>query len=587
MGTVRFASPLASNNVSESAGFLEHVVLLSEASTQTVTVTITGPSYRAGDMDISTQILTFMPGQTRATFRVAIIDDQLYEGDEVFGYEITGATNAQIDMSVENFADVRKLLGYILDNDQPTLPTVRFVAPLASNNVSEGAGFLEHVVRLSAPSAQAVTVTITGPAYRAGDMDVSTQTLTFAPGQTTATFRAAIVDDQIYEGDEVFGYEITGATNAQIDMSVENFADVRKLLGYIVDNDAPGLPTVRFAAPLASNNVSEGAGFLEHVVQLSAPSTQAVTVTITGPAYRVGDMDISTQTLTFAPGQTRATFRVSIVDDQIYEGDEVFAYEITGVTNARIDMSVENFADVRKLLGYILDNDSPASSQTVQKAVESLLRGASTGLTADLNAKVAAGTLTLSGAVAEVVKAATPTLSVATMAYEFFTGKIPSVIGIDFLVSPNGPNSANLNSAAYAHFNVVNRFINFAANLGKYGEAKDSFAAKYGSMTLAQATKDAYAIIFGGTPTDAKVAALLEGRVDFLASFTGDGPSGIGTKAAMVGFLLAAAATENVGVMARSNEAWMLDLADGSAPFAIDILDPARGYYKADFIFGG
>ena len=27
--------------------------------------------------------------------------------------------------------------------------------------------------------------------------------------------------------------------------------------------------------------------------------------------------------------------------------------------------------------------------------------------------------------------------------------------------------------------------------------------------------------------------------------------------------------------------------SDGSAPYALDVLDPAKGYYKADFIFGG
>lgn len=39
--------------------------------------------------------------------------------------------------------------------------------------------------------------------------------------------------------------------------------------------------------------------------------------------------------------------------------------------------------------------------------------------------------------------------------------------------------------------------------------------------------------------------------------------------------------------MARSNDAWLADLIDGSAPFAIDILRPDLGYWKADFIFGG
>jgi hypothetical protein len=55
----------------------------------------------------------------------------------------------------------------------------------------------------------------------------------------------------------------------------------------------------------------------------------------------------------------------------------------------------------------------------------------------------------------------------------------------------------------------------------------------------------------------------------------------------MVGWLLAEAEKADLGVMARSNAAWLTDLADGSAPFAIDILDPAKGYNKADFVFGG
>jgi hypothetical protein len=79
----------------------------------------------------------------------------------------------------------------------------------------------------------------------------------------------------------------------------------------------------------------------------------------------------------------------------------------------------------------------------------------------------------------------------------------------------------------------------------------------------------------------------MDSRVDYLAYYGGDGPNGIGTKAAMVGFLLASAALEDVGVLARSNDAWLTDLSDGSAPFAVNILDPANGYWKADFIFGG
>ncbi|NQE60549.1 hypothetical protein E1H18_237 [Caulobacter sp. RHG1] len=213
--------------------------------------------------------------------------------------------------------------------------------------------------------------------------------------------------------------------------------------------------------------------------------------------------------------------------------------------------------------------------------------GAAADLAANLSSRLSDGSLTASGAVSAIVDAADATTSVASMSYQFFTGKTPSALGFDYLVSPTGGNSGNLNSEVYAKFNTVNRYINFAMNLGRNGEAKDSFAAEYGSLTLFEATRKAYGVIFGGVPTDAKVAQLLEGRIAFLASFSGDPAEGIGTKAAMVGFLLAAAATENLGVFARSNDAWLTDLADGSAPYAVNLIDPANGYYKAEFIYGG
>ncbi|PIB93219.1 hypothetical protein [Caulobacter sp. FWC2] len=208
-------------------------------------------------------------------------------------------------------------------------------------------------------------------------------------------------------------------------------------------------------------------------------------------------------------------------------------------------------------------------------------------LTKDLINKWTIGALTADQVTQAIVNAADSTTSVASMSYQFFTGKVPSQLGVDFLISPTGPNTTNLNSAYYAKFDTVNRYINFAVNLGKDGDGKASFAAAYGDLSLLDATKKAYAAIFGATPTDAKAHQLIDTRVDYLAYYGGDGPSGIGTKAAMVGFLLAAAATENLGVMAKSNDAWLADLADGSAPFAVNILDPANGYYKADFIFGG
>jgi hypothetical protein len=42
----------------------------------------------------------------------------------------------------------------------------------------------------------------------------------------------------------------------------------------------------------------------------------------------------------------------------------------------------------------------------------------------------------------------------------------------------------------YQDFNLENRYINFAVNLGKLGEGKDAFAAHYGTLSLFDATRE-------------------------------------------------------------------------------------------------
>lgn len=230
---------------------------------------------------------------------------------------------------------------------------------------------------------------------------------------------------------------------------------------------------------------------------------------------------------------------------------------------------------------------SLAINPTIATAVSNILRvnpsTTAVTLVADLSNKVAAGTLSLNAAIMQIVQQADASTSVATMAYEFFTGKIPSLGGIDYLVSPTGPNPNNLNSSYYQTFNLENRYINFAVNLGKVGDGKDAFLAAYGTKSLFEATRAAYATIFGAVPTDAKVHLLVDGRADYFAAYGGDGTAGIGTKAAMVGWLMAEAAKADVGAYARSNDAFLIDLADG-ANFAVDLIGV---YNRPEYAFTG
>lgn len=196
---------------------------------------------------------------------------------------------------------------------------------------------------------------------------------------------------------------------------------------------------------------------------------------------------------------------------------------------------------------------------------------------------VSNGLMTKAQALSEIYKLADATTTVANLAYQFFTGKTPSSAGLDYLVAPDGSNPNNLNSAYYQSFNIENRYINFSVNLGKLGEGKATFAAKYGNLNLFDATREAYKTIFGGTPTDAKIHTLIDSRVDYFASYGGDGASGIGTKAAMVGWLLAEAAKADVGMYALSSNAYLERLGSGVA----SSFDLVGVYGKPEYNFFG
>jgi nitrous oxidase accessory protein NosD len=228
------------------------------------------------------------------------------------------------------------------------------------------------------------------------------------------------------------------------------------------------------------------------------------------------------------------------------------------------------------LLGVL--RTSVSFPTTIQTALE-----IKSGMAADMSADTA---------VATIVKSAAATTSVATLAYEFFTGKAPSASGMDFLVSPTGPNANNLNSSYYQSFSLENRYINFAVNLGKMGDGKAAFTADYGNLSLFEATRTAYAKIFGEAPSDTKLHALLDPttvlngqtftRADYFAYYGGDGANGIGTKAAMVGYLLAEAVKADVGTYALSNDAFLTDVATHGAPFGVDLVGQ---YSQPAFVF--
>ena len=197
--------------------------------------------------------------------------------------------------------------------------------------------------------------------------------------------------------------------------------------------------------------------------------------------------------------------------------------------------------------------------------------------------RVGVGSMTLADAQQAVAAMARGTTSVVNLSYQFFTGTTPYQAGVAYLLGTSGDNPWGLATALYQGVSLETRYIEFAVNLGKFGEGKATFAAGYGALSLTDALIKAYAEIFGVALSSTKASEMLAARVvvgdltqtraEILARYGGGDPMDLGTKAALVGWLLAEAVKADTGPYAKAQNAFLADLGpDGLANFHVDLL---------------
>lgn len=180
---------------------------------------------------------------------------------------------------------------------------------------------------------------------------------------------------------------------------------------------------------------------------------------------------------------------------------------------------------------------------------------------------------TYASAVQWIMEGAKGTTAVAVMAYGFIADLPLSTAGLDYLVSSAGGNPNNLNSAYYAKFNLENRYINFAVNLAKVGEGRANFIATYGENGTMYATlQKAYYKLFGVQLSHDATLAYLDADVpngrggtytrgEYFVDLGHDGGNGVGSRAAMVGALMAEAMKSGQGPYADAVRAFLNEVA--------------------------
>jgi DNA-binding protein len=154
-------------------------------------------------------ILTFGPGETGKTVTVAVNGDTKNEPAEQFTVALFSPVNATISDGTGS--------GQIENDDG--LPSLA-IQGVAADEGDAGTTPFQFTVTLSAPSSELVTVdyaTSDGSATTAdGDYAALAGTLSFSPGQTTATITVAVTGDTKNEGDESFGVTLSNPVNATL-----------------------------------------------------------------------------------------------------------------------------------------------------------------------------------------------------------------------------------------------------------------------------------------------------------------------------------------------------------------------------------
>lgn len=333
---VQFAN--ASLALDESNGPAIVEVTLSKPASATITVDYTtndGSAIAGDDYTATAGTLVFAPNQISQTIAISIIDDSLNEPDESFSIVLSNPTNAILGSPISTTVTIQ--------NDD--ISFVEFAS--STYNVSEGGGSVtvEVILTTAAVNTVAVDYTTSDQTASAGsDYTLSSGTLTFLPGVTSALLIIGINEDKFVEGDEQFLITLSNPTNASLGPTSSTQVTIQ-------DND---LPTVAFAVSAISVNENAGPATINVVLDQPSPNTVQVNYTMTdGSATGGTDYDNTGGTVTFSPGDTSEPINIPIINDSDVDGGESFTINLSSPTSA--NLGTPNSATV-----FIIDDDVAA-----------------------------------------------------------------------------------------------------------------------------------------------------------------------------------------------------------------------------------
>jgi uncharacterized delta-60 repeat protein len=216
-------------------------------------------------------------------------------------------------------------------------------------SVQENGGSVLITVTRGGGTQNTVTVTYAtsdGTAMAGTNYTATTGALTFAPGQTTATFSVPITDDGVYQpANFVFNLTLSNPTGGGF-LGFQKTATVT-----IIETDQPG--SLEFSAPAYS--VNQNGGSITITVTRSNGNAGPVAVsymTSNGTAVAGTDYTATTGQVSFAAGETSKTFTIPILNSGLPTSNLAFNVSLLtptgGSTLGSPNMAVVNIVNTNQ-----------------------------------------------------------------------------------------------------------------------------------------------------------------------------------------------------------------------------------------------
>jgi subtilisin family serine protease/subtilisin-like proprotein convertase family protein len=334
----------------QDAGISEATLTVSLAQAVDFEVTVnytTATNTAAAGSDFLTEsgTLVFAPGQTSRPITVVVLNDLRNETDERFFVNLSNPAGAVLDDS--------QGAATIIDNDPVPSVSIDDATVTEGDTGTKNLGF---IVSLSAASGKNVSVdyaTADGSAVAGNDYVAAAGTLTFLPGQVTKVINVVVPADTAAEFDKTLRLMFGNPSNATL---ADDQAE-----GVILDDDNLSIGDV------VLDEGDDGITYAAFDIRLAVPlayEVQTDYATANGTAQAGSDYLATSGTITFAPGETRASISVPVLGDVRDEADETFYVKLTNSRNIILGDA--------QATATIITNDAPP---TVSVSDASIIEG--------------------------------------------------------------------------------------------------------------------------------------------------------------------------------------------------------------------